>query len=737
MAKKIKCPKCSSPILVQQQHVQAGSVSCQSCNAKFRLGNNPKKQRQTPAAAEAPGLASSPLAAPLSSAHSSPQTNQLPHSLASRRRRSKPVADEPNNKKLFWIGGGIVGLLVLIGLIGGLVYLMSSDAGKAAKAEPDSETETGKVQWDGSTAVVTSATGAFKEFDDSELDVPVKIAELFNARSFVDFKVEKPHEGSTQGERANHADVSKQTPDPPQRWATMNLIESTVGKPGELASFPPNLSFSNSSFGVSINYQFEFFFVRWDMKANQLLGEPVEFAKLRVDYRNSALRLPGAIPISISHDGNLVAVADPKSDFEEVMVFGKDDQLLFKFKPYQQEAVQWVGFDSSGQLLTVGDGKLSGWSADDGTSLFHVDGGYRGPVFQLFENEILVVSAGNYCDFVNAKTGKCVNRVVSMPEELIVDVLVDYQRKYLYTLGIDPNATPESTQLRSFTLVICELASGKVRKMSFEESDGRVISDKKKNLPPRLGILGSEYIAILDGRYGYFVGNSFDGVQTDSFRPNFSFGPGKLLLISKNRANSRRRHGEPPVKRSKDFIECPRKLWGPVLKLNQPRAFRSRDLPVAVRVNGLSDKQRESAALAIARQLEEQGFQIGKDGLTLELDAKVSRDGIRLGRSKPTVRERPKNVMTVELPRVDYSWRLTDSFGFELTTSKSTAGFLARRSKYFSKKKSAPVDGFDVYEFETENSFSDVLNEIVETESGLKVDFMPAHVIVSTAADQP
>src|SRR5262249_5446870 len=78
-----------------------------------------------------------------------------------------------------------------------------------------------------------------------------------------------------------------------------------------------------------------------------------------------------------------------------------------------------VSWSADGKLLTLGDGKLTGWDPKTGRALFEVAGNYRLPVETPRGRAWLAVSSGDHIDLLDSATGRCLARIPTgeMPDD--------------------------------------------------------------------------------------------------------------------------------------------------------------------------------------------------------------------------------------------------------------------------------------------------------------------------------
>jgi WD40 repeat protein len=125
------------------------------------------------------------------------------------------------------------------------------------------------------------------------------------------------------------------------------------------------------------------------------------------DDFDAAKTVPAA---AMSNDGEMLALRDP-SNPARVDVWRATGERIAGFRPYDTRPIDWVSWSPGGRLLTLGDGKLTGWDAATARAVYEVAGDYRLPVEPARGRRWLVVSCNGRLDLLDAETGRCLGRI--------------------------------------------------------------------------------------------------------------------------------------------------------------------------------------------------------------------------------------------------------------------------------------------------------------------------------------
>lgn len=157
--------------------------------------------------------------------------------------------------------------------------------------------------------------------------------------------------------------------------------------------------------------------LRYDLRTGRPEA-PVDLGSLGASETQSIDFARTPVAAAMTRDGARLALRDP-SDMARVDIWDATDGLLLSILPYGPDIpVQWVGWSSGGRLLTVGDGRFTGWDVPAGKAAFEVEGGYRLPVCPARGGAWLAVSAGPHIDLLDAEIGACLGRCSVPGEEL-------------------------------------------------------------------------------------------------------------------------------------------------------------------------------------------------------------------------------------------------------------------------------------------------------------------------------
>lgn len=147
---------------------------------------------------------------------------------------------------------------------------------------------------------------------------------------------------------------------------------------------------------------------RYDLRTGKRSGEPV-----RLDATYDAFNFnQTVIAMAMSRDGKCLALRHPQ-ETSRIDVYEAEGTRSHTFTPYAANVpVQWVGWSGSGKLLTLGDGKLTGWSIPEGKAALEIEGQYHVPVRQVRGNAWLAAPASDHIDLLDTETGACLGRCI-------------------------------------------------------------------------------------------------------------------------------------------------------------------------------------------------------------------------------------------------------------------------------------------------------------------------------------
>ena len=193
------------------------------------------------------------------------------------------------------------------------------------------------------------------------------------ARPPVARRPHRPHPDEARAARELDRAPSTTPPAPPAQAAM-------------LPAWPAALS-ANHAATISFTYQpiprphYPVDWHRYDLATGKSQGPPVRlwpWAQMHERHVTMIEKFPTP-PAAVTDDGNRLAMRDPADPYR-IDVWDADGKRLGGFVPYDQKTpVEWIGW-SGERLLTLGGGRLTGWSDPDGKAIFEVEGGYTLPV---------------------------------------------------------------------------------------------------------------------------------------------------------------------------------------------------------------------------------------------------------------------------------------------------------------------------------------------------------------------
>lgn len=414
---------------------------------------------------------------------------------------------------------------------------------------------------------------------------------------------------------------------------------------------------------------------------------------------------------AISNDGNLVAVTDVESRYAKVVVVDSSNKRVVEFFPYGKGvAVDWVGFNSDGMLLTVGAQKLTAWRVPSLEVQYELDSGYRYPAEQFGDR--LIVSAGNYCDIIDTVSGACVNRhVATRSGWSVVQIIIGPEQQNLITLSVDSTDTQQESLHKyslpryifpgnrhgakrvSHCITIRDLKSGSARWY------GQVCLPGNLVLTGEHLALESTPLLVFDSKLDYAL------VE----QPNNNLFAGQLGIDDR-------------LWRSKEGQwQIHEVTFSDFLHAEDRERIYVRDVPIAIQVKAFSDDRSDLIAEVVARQLQKLGYSIGPNGWKLRIEGEAVPGSYRLSSDPEGISE------DIELPTLKYKWSLVDQNDHVFLESETEAKFTRSASKYFVNQRHGdrPVQ---YYKF-SGDPWTNVMDELIEGAIGLRPKFMPDSVI--------
>jgi hypothetical protein len=270
---------------------------------------------------------------------------------------------------------------------------------------------------------------------------------------------------------ADRSGITTAAPGPPGQWAVPKAPSpSPVG--AEFPVWPAAFSDSQAAvirFGSESKpiYRLPVSWERYDLASGKLLGTvklwpwSASFDSEAHAYwtRYSEVGLSAAL----TADGKRLALRDPV-DPTRVDVWEEDGRRLVGIRPYDAKPIEWLGFAAGGNLLTLGNGKLTSWKIPEAKATYEVDGGYTGLRQFAPGRGWLAATAGSKVDFLDSATGKCLGRIEDQPyaDGPGYTMAISPDGRYLVRVGIGQARTHGGNDMGVFTVArVWDTATGK------------------------------------------------------------------------------------------------------------------------------------------------------------------------------------------------------------------------------------------------------------------------------------
>lgn len=398
-------------------------------------------------------------------------------------------------------------------------------------------------------------------------------------------------------ELADRSQTKKIEPSDPKQWDPIEPVPTTLNE--NVRYLTRNIEgfdlYVTDQFLLSAKYEYPNRFV--ELFRYDILDSPDELPKSIDDVEKvGTIEFVGPQTRRKRNEIDLIGAASSKGIFyTNIHSFESQIDSLADgpgFIPYDRDtSVDWMDFDESENLLTIGGGKVTKWSVPEFLPLFEFDNEYRHVAILNHDRSWLAVSGGTFVDFINCETGNHFNRVVLGKRGEIMQMVLSPDGKNLFATLVSG---------KSSEIVWVDLNSGKLRTYPTSGS-GRA----------RMLFTGPEHLVVddlvIDLRENVQIAPGIAGVQQTSlaettnsqlwFRKrtdNREF-TSYLLLEPKGRYG-KFDHGNP----NRELINVPQ-------------------TPLQVIVDFGSDGENRMAGQACAQSLASQGFVIGSGGLTLRV----------------------------------------------------------------------------------------------------------------------
>ncbi len=357
----------------------------------------------------------------------------------------------------------------------------------------------------------------------------------------------------------------------------------------------------------------------------------------RLDQKLEQLRA-----VALSEDGTRLAVTDAAAYAVCVDVFDQTGEAAVSFVPYSDRTpVEWVGWNRTGLLLTLGGGSITGWKFDELSPVFEVDGSYRPPLCWANDRSWLVASAGYYADVLDATTGQCLGRIgLDTPAHIQSLAVSPGNESIAVSYG---NGKGVDFSVCDILVVDTQTGSGQHWQRSAQQNAGRVISVHAAN---------RDHLALWCSHphRGQIVSMK-DGTTFSTFS-GFRRSDGRLFReVESNKF----------VSELIEDVELPSE---------DPNAPRRRVVRVEAKIGYPNHNM--TSARTIAKGLARQGHQLGDNDYVLRVTGKPTA-GRMLG---------IKDIGSIHLPAIKVEWMMYDPDGKIVWRNRTTEQFRGNASEH-------------------------------------------------------